>query len=292
VQQPEDDENFNGVWARIVGMGGRREGSDDGIYGGHGPRFNYDFYAFQAGVDVYRLEHDDGVRDHAGLYGAIGRAEAKVRNWDGQTAGNDMVEAWSVGAYWTRFDDKRAYLDGVVQYTWYDLDAQSTRLPALKGHARGFAASLEGGKPYDWKNDWKIEPQAQFIYQHFFGASGSDSGGRVRFEDGDSLVGRVGARLHRTWADENEKGEQRLRSGWVRLNLWHEFLDQPKLSFATADGDVSFTSDTGENWLELNGGSTLQMNEHGFLYFNASYSWDLDGRGHAYTGKLGVRFNW
>lgn len=289
---PDDDETFNGTWARLFFLGGQRDGGDRGIYDSQGPRFNYELYGFQAGLDVYRKEDEDHVRNHAGLYAVIGRVEAKVRNYTGQTAGQNVVDAWSLGGYWTRFDEAGAYLDGVVQFSWFDATAQSTRLPALKGNARGLALSLEGGKPYSLKNDWWIEPQGQLIYQHFYSDRAADAGGIVHFDGTDSLVGRIGGRLLHNWMHENDKGEPRLRTAWGRLNLWHEFLDQPATTFDTDGGPLTFTADTGTTWLELNGGLTRQMSETGAFYINATYSWDIDGRGHSYTGKIGYRFNW
>jgi outer membrane autotransporter protein len=291
-QQPDDDETLNGVWGRIMAIGGRRDGDRQGIYGDRGPRMDYQLYAFQVGVDLYRREDEDGVRDHAGVYGAMGQAKGKVRNWDGRVAGRDQVDAWSLGAYWTRFWEKGAFLDGVVQFSWFDAKAQSVRLPELKGDAKALALSLEGGKPFHQKHDWIVEPQAQLIYQHFHGGKGRDEGGPVRFDQTDSLVGRLGVRVARTWSRETDSGEPRLTTGWGRLNLWHEFMDQPRTTFQTEDGDVSFLADTGETWIELNGGLTRQMSDRWVIYLNAAYQWDLDGRGHAYSGKLGVRFNW
>ena len=291
-RQSPDDETFNGVWGRIMAIGGRREGDSQGIYGDHGPRMNYQLYALQIGADLYRREDEDGVRDHAGVYGAMGQAQGKVRNWDGQVAGHDQIDAWSLGAYWTRFWGKGAYLDGVVQVTLFDAEAQSVRLPALKGDGKGLALSLEGGKPFRQAHDWIVEPQGQLIYQHFYGGEGSDEGGPVRFDQTDSLVGRIGLRVERTWSRETGGGETRMTTGWGRLNLRHEFLEQPKTTFQTEDADVSFLADTGKNWLELNGGLTRQMSNRSVIYLNAAYQWDLDGQGYAYSGKFGVRFNW
>lgn len=291
-QQPDDDETLNGAWGRIMAIGGRRDGDSQGIYGDRGPRIDYQLYAFQVGADLYRREDEDGVRDHAGVYGAMGQAKGKVRNWDGRVAGHDRVDAWSLGAYWTRFWEKGAYLDGVVQFSWFDAKAQSVRLPELKGTAKALALSLEGGKPFHQKHDWIVEPQGQLIYQHFHGGKGRDEGGSLRFDQTDSLVGRLGVRVARTWSRKTDSGETRLTTGWGRLNLWHEFLDQPRTTFQTEEGDVSFLADTGKNWLELNGGLTRQMSERSVIYLNAAYQWDLDGQGHAYSGKLGVRFNW
>jgi outer membrane autotransporter protein len=43
---------------------------------------------------------------------------------------------------------------------------------------------------------------------------------------------------------------------------------------------------------QVNLGTTRQMSERSAVYFSASYQWDLDGQGRAYSGKLGVRLNW
>ena len=57
------------LWGRVLGRDGEREGKN-GILG-DGPRYDYDFYAFQLGVDVIHNSGDSGD-DFAGLYGAYG----------------------------------------------------------------------------------------------------------------------------------------------------------------------------------------------------------------------------
>lgn len=291
-QGEDDDETLNGVWGRVMAWTGEREGDARGIYGSRGPQFDYRFYALQAGMDVYRRETDEGVRDHAGVYGAIGRVDGDVRHYNGRDAGWNTLDAYSLGAYWTRFGEKAAYLDGVVQFTWYDGEVRSTRLPKLEVDAKGFTASLEGGKPLHVKPGWVVEPQAQLIYQHFFEVETRDVGGRVRFDDDDSLLGRLGVRVARTWERERDDGETVSTTGWVRLNYWHEFMDPPTVTFFTDDGPLSFTSDPGEDWMELNLGVSGRYGPKTTIYWNGSYQWDLDGRGHAWMGKLGFRWNW
>lgn len=288
-----DRERLNGAWGRVVAYGGRRDGDDNGVYGEKGPRFDYTLYALQVGTDLYRSEDpDSGQRDHAGVYGAYGETKGKVRSWDGTYAGRDRLEAWSLGGYWTRFWKDGGYVDGVAQMTWFDAKAQSTRLPELKGSAKALALSIEAGKPLETKGDWIVEPQGQVVWQHFYGGSGRDEGGPVRFAETDSLLGRVGVRLARTWERQTDQGEIRRTTGWGRLNLWHEFSDQPETVFETEKREVTFTADTGSTWLELNGGTTVQLSRRSVLYLNLSYQWDIDGQGYAYSGKFGLRFNW
>jgi len=118
--------------SRVIGLGGTRKGQADGIYGSAGPKFNYNLVALQAGVDLKR-KRDDGARDHAGLMGSVGRAEAEVQNFDGIGAGKDTIDIYSLGGYWTHFGEKGGYVDAVGQLSWYDAHAQSTRLPQLQG---------------------------------------------------------------------------------------------------------------------------------------------------------------
>ncbi|WP_157066866.1 autotransporter outer membrane beta-barrel domain-containing protein, partial [Hyphomicrobium sulfonivorans] len=43
----------NAAWARVIGQHGDRDGGKGGIYGA-GPKYDYDFWAFQGGMDLYR----------------------------------------------------------------------------------------------------------------------------------------------------------------------------------------------------------------------------------------------
>jgi outer membrane autotransporter protein len=80
--------------------------------------------------------------------------------------GEDKFDAFSVGAYWTRFGRNNWYLDGVVQGTWYDISMTGQRgLRDASTNAFGFAASLEGGYPFQIGGGWQLEPQAQLVYQ-------------------------------------------------------------------------------------------------------------------------------
>ena len=120
----------DGMWGRLIGYWGHRDGDPVGIYGRDGPAFDYDFGAIQTGLDLYRNEYANGQRDNAGLYLAFGRGNADVEhNLLGRTfkGGEDDFDAVSVGGYWTRFGENNWYLDGVVQGTWYDMDMTGRR---------------------------------------------------------------------------------------------------------------------------------------------------------------------
>ncbi len=280
-------------WARIIGWHGEHQSGPYGILR-NGPSFDYDLYAFQAGLDLYRSYNADGSRDHAGIYGAVGRIEGDVRHFNGIRAGRNTIDATSLGAYWTHFGASGWYLDGVVQGTWYDAKADSRRGFELNRDAFGFAASLEGGYPIALGQGWIIEPQAQIVYQTISSGKASDGVALVRYSDADSFAGRIGARLARSWTleDAASGGRPRMLTAWLKASLWNEFLGNPKTSFSSATGFIPFRSDLGGSWAELKAGVDAQVARNVALYASAGYSVGLNGRAHAYDGRLGVKVNW
>lgn len=280
-------------WARIIGTHGNHDGGPGGIYR-NGSNFDYDIFALQAGIDLYRSWNADGSRDHAGVYGAIGRIQGDVTHYNGIRAGTNTIDGYSLGAYWTHFGPSGWYLDGVVQGTWLDAEADSKRLIKLNRDGFGFAASLEGGYPIALGHGWIIEPQAQLVYQTLVNGSGHDGAAFVRFSDVDSLAGRIGARLARTWSlEEMATGQQtRTMTAWLKASLWNEFLGNPKTSFSSAAGPVTFNSDLGGSWVELRAGLDTRIATNTSLYASAGYSMGTDGRSHAYDGRLGFRVTW
>ncbi|WP_441477441.1 autotransporter family protein [Bosea sp. 2KB_26] len=279
-------------WARIIGQHGNQDGGPWGIYR-NGPNYDYDIYAFQAGLDLYRSRSADGSRDHAGLYAAIGRIEGDVTHFNGTRAGTNTIDGYSLGAYWTHFGPSGWYLDGVVQGTWFDAEADSKRLIKLKRDGFGFAASLEGGYPIQLGNGFILEPQAQVIYQTLVNGSGHDGAALVRFSDVDSLAARIGARLARSWTlEEDPRAKPRLLTACLKASLWNEFLGNPKTEFSSATGLIPFRADLGGSWAELRTGVDAQITSNTALYASAGYQISLNGRSHAYDGKLGIKVSW
>jgi outer membrane autotransporter protein len=281
---------FNGGWARIIGEHGQRDGDPNGILGS-GPKYDFDFVAFQGGQDVYRAEHADGSRDHAGFMVAVGSANSNVTHFTGAIAGTDQFTAESVGGYWTHFGSTGWYLDAVLQGTWYDARAASNRDIGLSTKGTGFASSLEGGYPFHFVGGWLIEPEAQLIYQTISLSDSNDIAAQVRFDDVDSLAGRVGVRFAKTWSLYGASDPCQV-TAWLRPNLWREFRGDPLTQFSSETGFVPFHANLFGYWFEMNAGVSAAINRTTTVYANASYQEGLDGRSFAYDGKVGIRLNW
>ncbi|MBY5543644.1 autotransporter outer membrane beta-barrel domain-containing protein [Rhizobium leguminosarum] len=295
-----EDENFNGFWLRGIGHWGHRSGDARGVYDG-APEFDYRFGAMQGGMDFYR-EEEDGITDHAGMYLAYGHGKMDVTQnllTTTRDAGDNDFGAFSVGGYWTRFGENGWYLDGVLQATWYDVTTHSIRptqigFPDQSIDGFGFAASLEGGYPFDLGDGWLLEPQAQVIWQTIRMDDFNDGAADVRYDNLNSLAGRIGARVARTWEAEEATATEpaRLATVWGRVNLWHEFTAKAQTEVSSANGFVPFSSNLDETWIELGLGATRQVSSNTSLYGNVNFSTSFDGDNYAWNGKLGLRVNW
>jgi len=113
----------------------------------------------------------------------------------------------------------------------------------------------------------------------------------VRFNDADSLAGRVGARFGRTFALDTGPNP-RLITAWFRPNLWYEFLGNSKTEFSSADGFIPFRADLGGSWLDLIAGVSGQVDKHTDLFANISYQTRFNDNSYAIAGKLGIRVLW
>ena len=278
-------------WGRLIALNGSRSGSSDGIFG-RGPNYNYDISAFQGGIDLYRGERADGGSDHAGVYTAIGQISAGVTHFDGGDAGRNTISAYTLGGYWTHFGATGWYLDSVAQMTWNDAKAVPLGVSGLTTRGASFAASIAGGRPFQLGHGFSIEPQAQLIYQTASLADSTDSAATVLFKNIDSLAGRLGARLARSWALDATEVQPHLITAWLRPSLWYEFRGNPVTEFSSATGFIPFRADLGGSWAELNAGFDAQITRTTSFYANTSYQVDLNGHSDLYGGKFGVRVTW
>lgn len=280
-----------GAWGRVIGQTGDYDGGRLGIYGDTGPDFDFDFAAVQLGLDVYRSQWADGSRHNAGLYAAFGSGWSDVDHFTGRKAGENSFDAYSIGGYWTYHGPSGWYLDGVLNGTWYDAEAQSTRFPEEEPSGFGFTASLESGVP--WRlGGFLVEPQAQLVYQTIDLDDFTDTGAFVRFDEVDGLAGRLGVRFAHTWAMGLWGAEPTVVTTWFRPNYWYEFLGNPTTEFSAEGGFIPFESDLGGSWVELNSGMSTELSPTSTIYVNSSYNIGLNRDLDSWDGQIGIKVNW
>ena len=285
----------DGFWGRLFGFDGHHEGHPDGINEA-GPSFDYSFAGVQVGLDLHRAETDTGARDRAGVYAAFGHAEADVEHVIGGRTirgGDSEFDAWSLGGYWTRTDSAGWYVDGVAQWTWYDMTMTADRgIQPGETDGWGLAASVEGGYPFALRDSWAAEPQGQLVYQTFDIDDFSDGAADVHYTDLNSLAGRIGARLVRTWDGAGPGEPPEPMAAWARVNFWHAFTGEPTAVFSGLGNSVPFTADIDSTWAEIGVGADLALGPTASLYGHFGYEVTLDGEADAIDGVFGVKFRW
>ncbi|WP_200917205.1 autotransporter outer membrane beta-barrel domain-containing protein [Jeongeupia sp. HS-3] len=279
---PEDRERYEPSlgWGRLIYQRG------DDRYGA--AEEDYTVRAMQLGLDLYRGDAADGSTDQAGVSANLGKIEGRVTHDDGRHAGDNRLRAWGLGGYWTHFWPAGGYLDGVLQFNRYLVEAQPTDMAALETRGRGVTASLEVGYPYqpDEHKTRYIEPQAQLIYSRVRLDDAHDAAADVRFDQADSLTGRVGVRLHRDWFRVDDNGKVYRSNGWIRPSLWHEFKGRATTALSSRDGAVPFTADMGGTWGELNVGFDHEASKDATLSGTLGYQQSLDGDGSSYEAMI------
>jgi len=284
---PSEDTDTYGPslgWGRLIYQKGR-----DSLPSG--ADYDYRVQAFQVGADLYRNEDTDGSTDQAGLSLQAGRIRGNVDHTDGQNAGDDTLRSYGIGGYWTHYGPKGWYLDGVLQFNRFDLQARANDAGSLKTRGHGVTASLEAGYPLKLNRDktLHLEPQAQLIASRLTLDDAHDDAADVRFEDVDSLTGRLGVRIDKDWFREDDKGRIHRTNVWLRPSVWHEFKGKAKTEFSSADGYIPFGRDMAGTWGEMNLGVDYQLNDRTSVTGSLGYQKSFDGEGRSYEGILGIK---
>ena len=291
------------MWGRILGGTGEQKPYGDisvspsnGFLNGKGPIYNYGFGGLQAGMDVYRHAGAGGDRDFAGLYvGYIGAfANVQTVYPNASTAspnGKVLIDAYSIGAYWTRLWGRGGYIDAVVQGTILGDVHGSTVNTGMTVEGKGFAASLEGGAPIYRSGPWSFEPQAQLIYQLVSIESGTDAFGQTSFPTTGDFRGRIGTKL--LYQIPTVAGGPPTAL-WGRFNLWHDFIaSAPAATFSTLTGaDPTTVSGTlGGTWAQVDVGGEAALTPTASAFGSVYYDRALDSASQSWSvgGRLGVK---
>src|SRR5690606_19048534 len=113
---------INGAWLRGLGEVGRSRWTGSTDIHAH----DVQLWGIQAGLDLYRAEHSNGHRDHVGIYGGYVSHRSRISGFGlgahDLQVGKLSLGGPAVGGYWTHYTPSGGYLDGVVQWNWFDVD--------------------------------------------------------------------------------------------------------------------------------------------------------------------------
>ncbi|WP_034914251.1 autotransporter outer membrane beta-barrel domain-containing protein [Erwinia sp. 9145] len=248
----------------------------------YGYDFDLDYNAVQLGGNLVRL---DGPQDslRGGLAFTRGNTRIRPHAADGYSSTDVDSDSLALYATWQR--DSGFYLDGALAHDWHrgDTDiARQKEVATLKG--QGWSASLESGYPWQLGNGVRLEPQAQVMYLHLRMDDVTDKDRtHVAWDDYDQTIGRLGARLDRTWRDD----ANRQYTPYLRTNYFRGWGGTAKMRVSADDSSSQdFNSGKfGQMWDAGVGGTTTFKNGVA-LYAEADYRQEIDG-----NGTKGWRYN-
>nr|WP_181377282.1 autotransporter outer membrane beta-barrel domain-containing protein [Ochrobactrum sp. LM19]AJW29934.1 outer membrane autotransporter barrel domain-containing protein [Ochrobactrum sp. LM19] len=205
------------AWMRGIGKTGSYSPKSITGYNGHG--FDMTTAGVQIGADYSKSDvFVAGDKLTVGIFGEYANSSFDVR---GRTA-DGSISSKGLGGYATwqqkaptdRKPGTGAYVDAVVKQDWLDfgVSAKSVSGFDLQNGYKGKAttASIETGYGFDLGNNVVLQPQAQLTWSKVKADSFTDSYGiAVHGQEAESLIGRVGVRLEKTFyfGDEEETVE-------------------------------------------------------------------------------------
>ncbi|WP_312462919.1 autotransporter outer membrane beta-barrel domain-containing protein, partial [Pantoea endophytica] len=251
--------------------------------------FDLDYSAVQVGGNLLRL---DGEQDslRGGL--AYTRGNTRIRPHAADGYSSTTFDSDSLAFYGTWQRQSGFYLDGVLSFDWHrgETDiARTQEVAKLKGH--GWTASLESGYPFALGDGYKLEPQAQLMYMKLNMNDFTDKdGNKVRYGDYNQTIGRLGARLDRTWTDDSN----RQYTPYLRANYYKGWGGSADTSVSSVDNPAfgaTFSSGKfGQMW-ELGAGGTATLQKDVSLYAEADYRKEIAGNGaKGWRYNVGVRW--
>ncbi|PIJ59249.1 autotransporter outer membrane beta-barrel domain-containing protein [Erwinia sp. OLMDLW33] len=251
--------------------------------------FDLDYSALQIGGNLLRL---DGEKDslRGGLAYTRGNTRLRPDAADGYSS--TTFDSDSLALYMTWQRESGFYLDGALSYDWHRGETDIPRQKDVaKLRGKGWTASLESGYPFEFDNGVRLEPQAQLMYMHLGMDDFTDKDQlTVKYDSYNQTIGRLGARLDRTWTDESN----RQYTPYVRANYYRGWGGESKTRIGAENLDVSNTfsgGNFGQMW-ELGVGGTTTFKNDISLYAETDYRKQIDDNGaKGWRYNVGVRWN-
>ncbi len=213
-------------WGRIIG------GRVDSKAAGGDIDMSSDYTLVQVGSDLFSYNFGDSglVAGVMGSWGDVDSDSTGNADLNGtHHSATGTVEGFSLGVYATWFADAKqqtgAYIDNWYQYGWYDNHVSGEGMATDSYDSRPFAASLETGYSFilndDSKNQWRLIPQAQVVYNKYSADSFVDSSNtKIAGQNNEIWSTRLGTRLI-----GNIQGKGYNHHPFAEVNWWYSKQD-------------------------------------------------------------------
>jgi len=280
-----------GVWMKLFGGNiERRFDNTSGAPGGMlGPDHKYSdkLKRTHQGVMIGLDRDFRAARPDAGqsLYAGVmaGYTESRLRFSEASTRAD--YDATSVGVY-TTWIDGGLFVDGAIKADFGRIKYRGD-LGNFNNNFTSVGATVDAGYRYSPAGKWFVEPKATLAYVHTRYDDAKLAGTKLDFGSGNSVRGRLGARVGTQFATANT-----LIEPWVELSLWHEFKKHPSVALSGDGWDVPVTYDRDGTYGTAALGVDLFGKANGWSGF-AKATTTFGGHSlEGVSGTLGIRKTW
>lgn len=272
------------TWARV--WGGNTKLSQDGDAN---PSFDGTVWGMQVGQDLYADTQSNGHRNHYGVLLGFSRAVGDVNGFalahNGLGVGSLRVNAYDAGGYWTHVAPGGWYTDAILMGS--ALSVRTSANDTVRGSTNGKAitGSVEAGLPIPLAQNLTLEPQAQLVWRWSSLNTFNDGASDVSWNNGNTFLGRVGARLQ--WSFESTGVNWK---PYLRLNVLRAFGADDKTTFG---GSTTIGTQVGQTAGQIGAGLVAQVSKRASAYATVGYLTNLGGEHQrTLTGNAGVRWAW
>lgn len=267
----------DGVWFRM------KSGETESDKYGH---YNYRWNFYQLGYDRTVADHQNGKWHIGGAFhSAMGDVDYHHGDGDMRSYGGSLYAGWA--------GSKGHYMDYVLSYSHYNNkyniyhDGMKAADADYSDHA--WMVSAEYGRKFDMGGQWFIEPQSQLVYGNSGGSDYTLSNGVKVHDDGeDSLIGRLGFRLGKSFA--MPKGQEPNQI-YLKFNVLHEFSGDWDMALWGTDASYYQHCDGGDTWYTFGLGGKVSLTDNTVFYGDVekSFGGDVTTK---WQFNAGLRFLW
>jgi outer membrane autotransporter protein len=264
------------VWGRVFGGTLERDISNiseapDGLQGPaftFEDQFNQDYYGVMAGVDFGK---ETGM-NQAWMFGIMGGYTGSNLDFDG-TGTEVEYQQGSIGAYIT-YINGGFFADVAVKGDFGSIDYSTQFGGTADADYVSIGVIGDVGYRHNMSSGWFIEPKATLAYVNTDIDDINVLGTGISFEDGDSVRGRLGARI----GTQMQKGSS-LIEPYLEANVWNEFEGNYNATLASGGFGIPVMYDAEGVFGEVTAGADI---------INVGNGWNAFGRASVQFGDDGL----
>ncbi len=271
-------------WARVWGGNSSIEQKGDAT-----PSFDGTVWGMQVGQDLYADTTAGGHRNHYGFFLGFSRAVGDVSGFalaqPDLGVGSLQVNAYNLGGYWTHIGPGGWYTDAVLMGSALTVRTHSNDNVNGSTNGNAFTGSVEAGLPIALGNGLTLEPQAQLVWQWLSLDRFNDGVSSIGWNNGNTFLGRIGARLQYAFDSNGVSWKP-----YLRVNVLRSFGSDDRTTFG---GSTTIGTQVGQTAGQIGAGLVAQLTKRGSVYATVSYLTNLGGEHQrTITGNAGVRWAW